>query len=379
MVASDYYSSLGVSRSASAEEIKKAYRRKARQLHPDQNKDNPSAESKFKEINEAYEVLKDPEKKNIYDQVGHHAFTSSGGGGQGFSQNSANFQSAFSDVFDDLFGDIMGSSRQRNQGRNRGADLRYNITLNLEDAYKGIRKRINIPTSVSCSSCNGYGTEGGAAPTTCPTCSGSGKVRTQQGFFTIERTCHTCGGQGEIIQNPCRACAGAGRVSKDQALDVDIPAGVTTGSRIRITGKGEAGMRGGSSGDLYVFVNVREHDVFHREGHNLACSVPVSMTLATLGGEVEVPLIGGGHKKLKVPEGSQSGKQFRLPGMGMPSLRNSRNKGDLFIKLFVEIPTRLTEDQKQLLRQFEESFSDNEPSMGGIGEKVKGFWGDWKK
>lgn len=378
MAVGDYYSSLGVSRNASADEIKKAYRRKARQLHPDQNKGNPNAEAEFKKVNEAYDVLKDPEKKNIYDQVGHQAFTSAGSGGQGFSQRGGQYGS-FSDVFEDLFGDFMGSATRDRGTNNRGADLRYDISLDLEDAYKGIRKRIKVPTSASCDSCNGLGTEGGTAPTTCPTCSGAGKIRAQQGFFTLERTCHTCGGQGKVIRDPCRTCGGSGRISKDQILDVDVPAGVSTGSRIRLSGKGEAGIRGGGAGDLYVFINVREHDIFAREGKNLACTIPVSMTTAALGGEVDVPMVGGEIKNLKIPPGSQSGKQFRLSGMGMPTLNGrSRHRGDLYVTLFVEIPTKLTEEQRQLLHKLDASFANSSSNGQGLGGKFKGFWEDLK-
>ena len=380
MAGGDYYSTLGVTRTASAEEIKKAYRRKARELHPDQNKDNPGAEAEFKQVNEAYDVLKDQEKKSLYDRLGHETFTSAGSGGQGFAQGAGQFSSAFSDVFEDLFGDIMGaSSRRGGRSHSRGSDLRYDLSLDLEDAHEGVRKRITVPTSAPCGACGGLGTEGGAAPMTCPTCSGAGKVRAQQGFFTIERTCHSCGGQGKVIRNPCRSCAGAGRVSRDQTLDVDIPAGVETGSRIRLSGKGEAGLRGGEAGDLYVFVNVREHDIFVRDGQSLACTVPVPMTMAALGGEVEIPTIDGGRTKFRIPAGSQSGKRFRMSGKGMPSVRGpARNKGDLYIKLFVETPVGLSDEQKSLLRKFEELSEGNESRGQGLGGKFKGFWEDLK-
>ncbi len=380
MAGGDHYSTLGVTRAASADEIKKAYRRKARELHPDQNKDNPEAEAEFKRVNEAYDVLKDQEKKNLYDRLGHAAFTSAGSGGQGFSQEAGQFSSAFSDVFEDLFGDIMGASGRRGgRPHSRGSDLRYNMTLDLEEAYEGARKRITVPTSVACGACGGQGTEGGAVPTSCPTCSGAGKVRVQQGFFTLERTCHTCGGQGQVIRNPCRSCAGAGRVNKDQILDVDIPPGVETGSRIRLSGKGEAGTRGGDAGDLYVFVNVREHDVFARDGQNLTCTIPVSMAVAALGGEIEIPTINGSRAKFKIPAGSQSGKRFRLSGKGMPSVRGPvRGKGDLFIKLFVETPVNLSDEQKTLLRKFEELSAGNDKPRQGLEGMFKGFWEDMK-
>lgn len=376
MAAGDYYSTLGVSRSASADEIKKAYRRKARSLHPDQNKDNPQAEAQFKKVNEAYDVLKDQEKKDLYDQVGHEGFNSAmSGGGHGFAQGASPFNSAFSDIFEDFFGNVS----RRNQGRAniRGSDLRYDISIDLQEAYTGVNKRIFVPTSVSCKACNGQGSEGGATPLTCPTCSGAGKVRSQQGFFTIERTCHTCNGQGQVIRNPCTSCAGAGRIQKEQALDVDIPAGVETGSRIRLRGKGEAGLRGGEYGDLYLFVDVREHDIFTRDGKSLGCTVSVSMAKAALGGEIEISAIDGKRSKFKIPPGSQSGKRFRMSGKGMPSVRGpSSIKGDLYITLFVETPTNLTDEQKKLLRQFAET--EELETNQGLGKKFKGFWGDLK-
>lgn len=376
MAAGDYYSTLGVSRSASADEIKKAYRRKARSLHPDQNKDNPQAEAQFKKVNEAYDVLKDQEKKALYDQVGHEGFNSAmSGGGQGFAQGASPFNSAFSDMFDDLFGNV--SRRNRGRTNTRGSDLRYDVSIDLQEAYTGVDKRIFVPTSVACEACNGQGSEGGAAPLTCPTCSGAGKVRSQQGFFTIERTCHTCNGQGQVIRNPCTSCAGAGRIQKEQTLDVTIPAGVETGSRIRLRGKGEAGLRGGGHGDLYLFVNVHEHDIFTRDGKNLGCTVSVSMAKAALGGEIEISTIDGKRSKFKIPPGSQSGKRFRMSGKGMPSVRGSSSiKGDLYITLFVETPTNLTSEQKKLMRQFAET--EELETDQGLGKKFKGFWEDLK-
>ncbi len=373
MAKDDYYDLLGVSRGASGDEIKKAYRRKARQLHPDQNKDNPDAEAGFKAVNEAYEVLKDPQKKEMYDRFGHQAFE--GGGGQG----GANFSSAFSDVFEDLFGDIMsGGRRQRDQGHaNRGADLRYDITLDLEEAYSGVRKRINVPSSVACGACDGRGTEGGAEPSTCPTCSGAGRVRAQQGFFTMERTCPTCNGVGQVIRNPCTSCAGAGRVRRDQNIDVDIPKGVETGSRIRLGGRGEAGLRGGHSGDLYIFVNVREHHRFKRNGNDLYYLAEISMPRAALGCTEQIPTIDGGVSKVQIPAGSQSGKRLRLAGKGMPSLQGrGRDFGNMYIELSVRTPTDLSGEQRRLLEKFVElSEDDREPSLG---DRVKGFWGTSK-
>lgn len=376
----DYYDVLGLARGASADEIKKAYRSKAKELHPDRNADNPNAEAQFKEANEAYEVLKDAEKKAAYDRFGHAAFEGGmgqGGGRQGYGANQGDFASAFSDVFDDLFGDFMGG-RGGGRGRAaRGSDLRYNLRVTLEEAYSGLQKTINVPTSVACSSCSGSGAEGGADPQTCPTCSGMGKVRAQQGFFTVERTCPTCGGLGQIIKNPCKVCAGEGRVQKERALSVNIPAGVETGTRIRLAGEGEAGMRGGPSGDLYIFLEVTKHDLFERENTNLFCRVPVSMTAAALGGDIEVPTIDGGRSRVKIPAGSQSGRQMRLRAKGMPALRGGP-AGDMFIELAVETPVNLTNRQKELLREFEDLSEDNNPAGKSFFSSVKDFWDSMK-
>lgn len=383
MAKRDYYETLGVTRGASAEEIKKAYRAKAKELHPDRNKDNPKAEAQFKEVNEAYDVLKDEQKKAAYDRFGHAAFDGGmgpgarPGGGGGFQQG--DFASAFSDVFEDLFGDFMGG-RQGGGGRQRatrGSDLRYNLRISLEEAFKGLQKTISVPTSVACTACHGTGAEGGAEPVTCPTCAGMGKVRAQQGFFTVERTCPTCGGSGQIVKNPCKACGGAGRTEKERVLNVNIPAGVETGTRIRLAGEGEAGLRGGPSGDLYIFIEVREHAIFQRDGVNLFCRVPVSMTTAALGGEVEVPTIDGGRSSVKIPTGSQTGKQMRLRGKGMPALRGG-GTGDMLIELAVETPVNLTSRQKELLREFERLSEDNNPEGSSFFSKVRNFWGGMK-
>lgn len=379
----DYYDVLGISKGASADEIKKAYRKKAKELHPDRNADNPEAEGQFKEANEAYEVLKDAEKKAAYDRYGHAAFEGGMGGGgprggQGFG--SGDFSSAFSDVFDDLFGDFMGGQRGGGGGGRRaarGSDLRYNLRVTLEEAYSGLQKTIKVPTAVGCNSCNGTGADGGAEPTTCPTCSGMGKVRAQQGFFTVERTCPTCSGMGQTIKNPCKSCGGAGRVEKERALSVNIPAGVETGTRIRLAGEGEAGMRGGPPGDLYIFVEVRQHELFEREGVNLFCRVPVSMTTAALGGSIEVPTIDGGRGRVQIPAGSQAGRQMRLRSKGMPALRGG-GVGDMFIELAVETPVNLSARQKELLREFEGLSEENNPESSSFFSSVKSFWDSMK-
>ena len=375
MAKRDYYEVLGVSKGASADEVKKAYRKCAKEFHPDRNKDNPDAESKFKEANEAYEVLKDADKKAAYDRYGHAAFEGGMGGGRGPQGGQGDFASAFSDVFEDLFGDFMGGGGGRSgQGRAaRGSDLRYNMRIKLEDAFAGDKKTITVPTSVACSSCSGSGAEGGAEPQTCPTCSGMGKVRAQQGFFTVERTCPTCSGMGQIIKNPCKSCGGAGREQKEKTLGVNVPAGVETGTRIRLAGEGEAGMRGGPTGDLYIFIEVEDHPLFQRDGVDLFCQVPVSMSTAAIGGDVEVPTIDGGRSRVKVPEGSQSGRQMRLRGKGMPALRGG-GTGDMFIELAVETPVNLTSKQKELLREFEKLSEENNPQLSNFFSKVKKFW-----
>jgi molecular chaperone DnaJ len=386
MAKRDFYDVLGVSRGASAEEIKKAYRQKAKELHPDRNKDTPDAEAQFKEVNEAYDALKDPERKAAYDRFGHAAFEGGmggmgGGGPRGGARayGGADFASAFSDVFDDLFGDFMrgGGGAGGRQRAARGSDLRYNLRVTLEEAYKGVQKTISVPTSVACSACSGTGAEGGAEPVSCPTCSGLGKVRAQQGFFTVERTCPTCGGAGQIVKNPCKTCHGAGRVEKERALSVNIPAGVETGTRIRLAGEGEAGLRGGPSGDLYIFIEVGEHPIFQRDGVNLFCRVPLTLSTAALGGEVEVPTIDGGRSRVKVPPGAQTGKQMRLRGKGMPALRGG-HPGDMFIELAVETPVNLTARQKELLREFDKIDADNNPESSSFFKKVKSFWDGMK-
>ncbi|SES09294.1 molecular chaperone DnaJ [Tranquillimonas rosea] len=384
MAKRDYYDILGVSKGADADEIKKAYRRKAKELHPDRNSDNPEAETQFKEANEAYEVLRDADKKAAYDRYGHAAFDGgmggmggARGGGRGAAYGGGDFASAFSDVFDDLFGDMMGGGRGRGQRATRGSDLRYDMRVTLEEAHQGLQKTINVPSAVTCDVCEGSGSEGGAEPQMCPTCSGMGKVRAQQGFFTVERTCPTCSGAGQIVKNPCGACSGSGRVTRDRALSVNIPPGVETGTRIRLGGEGEAGLRGGPAGDLYIFIEVAEHQLFQREAQHLHCRVPVSMIAASLGGDIEVPTIDGGRSRVKVPAGSQSGKQMRLRGKGMPQLRGG-GYGDMYIELAVETPVNLSSKQKDLLREFDRAGQDNSPETAGFFKKVKSFWDGMK-
>ena len=384
-----YYEVLGVSRGASADEIKKAYRTKAKELHPDRNPNDATAEVRFKEANEAYDCLKDEQKKSAYDRFGHAAFEGGGGGfggggfgGRGGAGPQGDFGSAFADVFEDLFGDMMGGRRAGGGGgrsrAQRGQDLRYNLRVTLEEAYVGVQKPITVNGSAACDECDGTGAEGATQPAACPTCAGMGKVRAQQGFFTVERACPTCGGAGQIIKNPCKVCHGAGRLERERTLSVNIPAGVETGTRIRLAGEGEAGLRGGPAGDLYIFVEVQEHSIFLRDGKMLACQVPVSMATAALGGEVEVPTIDGGRARVKVPAGSQTGRQMRLRGKGMPPLRHGAGAGgelgDMLIELTVETPVNLTARQRELLREFEEVKADNSPQSDGFFDKVRSFW-----
>ncbi|HLT76646.1 MAG TPA: molecular chaperone DnaJ [Ferrovibrio sp.] len=372
----DYYELLGVSRDATAEDLKKAYRKLAMQYHPDRNPGDKEAEQKFKEINEAYDVLKDDQKRAAYDQYGHAAFEGGRGGGAG-----AGFDfTSFSDIFDDLFGEFMGGRAGGGRSSaNRGSDLRYNLEITLEDCFKGKAAKIRVPTSVSCEACDGSGAEAGAQPIACPTCKGHGKIRAQQGFFTIERSCPTCGGMGRVIEKPCKVCGGAGRVHKEKTLAVDIPPGVDEGNRIRLAGEGEAGIRGGAPGDLYVFLTVKPHRLFRREGQHLHCRVPVSMITATLGGVIEVPTLDGGKARVTIPEGTQTGKQFRLRGKGMPSLQQSgfgAGYGDLYIQVMVETPVRLNKRQRELLEEFAQiENEESSPESSGFFAKVKEMLG----
>ena len=372
----DFYDVLGVARNANADEIKKAYRRKARDLHPDQNSSNPRAAEDFKAVNEAYDVLKDPSKKQMYDQFGHDGL-SAAGGASGF-QGREDFGSFFSDVFGDIFGEAMGGRGRSRSQAVRGSDLRFDLRLKLEEAFTGVDKTVSVESSATCKACNGMGTDGGVSPPQCPTCSGSGRVRAQQGFFTMERTCPTCQGGGRVVRDPCKSCAGAGRVREGRTVRVSVPPGVETGTRIRLSGRGDAGVRGGTSGDLYVFVEIEEHDIFARDETDIHCTVPVSMTAAALGGEVEVPTIGGERSKVRIPAGSQSRRRMRLAGKGMPRLRNASQRGDMYIELLVETPVNLSARQKELLREFDQHGRNNSPQEESFFGKVKRFLGDVK-
>jgi molecular chaperone DnaJ len=366
-----YYEVLGVARGAGEQDLKSAYRRLAKDCHPDANGGDKDAEKKFKELSEAYDVLKDPQKRAAYDHMGHAAFEGPGRG-HGFGPD---FASSMSDIFDDLFGEFMGGRRGRQRsGRERGADLRYNMEVALPEAYAGKTAQIRVPTSVTCTTCTGTGAKAGTRPSSCPTCGGHGKVRASQGFFTIERTCPGCHGRGEIINDPCGSCSGSGRVVNERTLSVNIPAGVEDGTKIRLAGEGEAGLRGGPAGDLYIFLSIKPHEFFQRDGADIFCRVPISMTTAALGGQVEVPAIDGEKTRVKVPEGSESGKQFRLKGKGMPVLR-SKVTGDMYIQVEVETPKNLSRKQRELLEAFErESNKETSPQSAGFLSWVKGFF-----
>ena len=378
MAKTDYYEMLGVDRGVDAADLKRAYRKMAMQYHPDRNPGDAEAEQKFKELSEAYDVLRDPEKRAAYDRFGHAAFEGGFGGGGG-AQSGADFAHSFSDIFDDLFGDFMGGGRGRRGGPARGDDLRYNLEITLDDAFIGKQVQITVPTTVACTTCTGSGAKPGTSPTPCTTCQGAGRVRMQQGFFMIERTCPQCGGQGQVISDPCTDCSGRGVVHEDKTLSVNIPAGVEDGTRIRLSGEGAAGAQGGPPGDLYIFLSLAPHPIFDRDGRDLYCRVPIPMTAAALGGNVEVPTIDGGRAKVNIPAGTQNGRQFRLKGKGMPQLRGGVF-GDLYIQTQVEVPVNLTKRQKELLKEFEDagdkgSHSNNPESEGFLG-KVKEFWSD---
>jgi molecular chaperone DnaJ len=360
-----YYNVLEVERGANDAELKSAFRKLAMKWHPDRNPGDASCEQHFKEINEAYEILKDPDKRAAYDRFGHAAFEQ----GMGGSDFPPGFGSAFADIFEGIFG--MGGVRGRGTRAERGADLRYNMEISLEEAYAGKTAQVRIPTTVSCEACSGSGAKAGTRPKACPHCGGTGRIRHAQGFFTLERTCTGCQGRGQVIDSPCPTCSGSGRVTRERTLSVNIPPGVEDGTRIRLQGEGEAGVRGGPSGDLYIFLSLATHPFFTRDGADLHCRVPISMVQAALGGEFEVPTIDGGKTRVKVPEGSQSGRRFRLHGKGMPVLR-SRQTGDMYVQVLVETPQKLTKRQRELLAEFEKlSSKETHPESAGFFGKVR--------
>lgn len=385
----DYYEILGQRKGANAEELKKSYRKLAMQYHPDRNPGDKEAEQKFKEISEAYDILKDDQKRAAYDRYGHAAFDfggSAAGGGRGGAAGGFDFSGGFSDIFEDLFGEFMGGNAggaggrgARQQQVNRGNDLRYNLEVSLEEAFKGEQKTIRVNAASTCDSCKGGGSADGAAPEACSYCQGSGKVRMQQGFFTIERTCTQCSGVGTVIKNPCKSCKGTGRLRKERTLNVNIPSGVDEGTRIRLTGEGESGVRGGPPGDLYIFVSVKQHMFFQREGQDIHCKVPVKMTTAALGGSIEVPTIDGTRAKLVIPSGAQTGNQFRLRGKGMTNVRSKGTRGDMYVQAVVETPVSLTKHQRELLQRFdEEAKAGSSPESESFFKKAKEMWGDLK-
>jgi len=375
MAKEDFYHILEIPQNSSADEIKKAYRKKAMQYHPDRNQGDDAAEQKFKEINEAYDVLKDDQKRAAYDQFGHSAFDGSGGGG-GFGGG------GFADIFDEMFGDFTGRARSGG-GPARGSDLRYNFEITLDDAHRGKETRIRVPTSVGCDTCGATGAKRGTQPTTCPTCQGTGKVRANQGFFTIERTCPTCHGEGRVIASPCDDCGGSGTVRREKTLEVTIPAGVEDGMRIRLSGEGEAGGRGAPSGDLYIFISIATHPLFLRNEADILCTVPIPMTTAALGGSVEVPSIDGSRAKVTIPVGAQSGHRLRLRSKGMSGL-HGKGRGDMYIDLKVETPVNLTKEQKEKLNELQAMLKSQDeggrkstsPESEGFFQKAKELWDD---
>ena len=365
----DYYETLGVSRGVDDKALKAAFRKKAMQYHPDRNPGDAEAERRFKELGEAYEVLKDPQKRAAYDRYGHAAFENGMGGGAGFGGAS------MSDIFEDIFGEMMGGARARSGSmRTRGSDLRYNMEISLEEAFEGKTAEIEIPTAVTCGTCDGSGAKPGSSPSRCGTCGGNGRVRAAQGFFSIERTCPACGGRGEVITDPCRDCSGSGKTVEEKSLSINVPAGIEDGTRIRLAGEGEAGARGGPPGDLYIFMSVKPHEFFQRDGADIFCRVPVSMTTAALGGQFEVGTVDGQKTRVKVPPGTQSGKQFRLRSKGMPVMRSAQH-GDMYIQVAVETPQKLTTRQRELLEEFErEAVAENSPESHGFFGRMKTFF-----
>ena len=381
MAKDDYYKTLGVERDASADVLKKSYRKMAMKYHPDRNPDNAKAEKKFKELSEAYGVLKDDQKRAAYDRFGHEAFEQAGAGaGPGGGGFGGGFASGVADIFDEMFGDISGGRRGGGASSGQGSDLRFNMEISLEDAFQGSKKDIRVPTAVACGECKGTGGAGGAAPVTCSTCQGHGRVRSQSGFFTVERSCPACGGRGEMIKTPCGTCGGAGRVHKEKQLSVSIPQGVEDGTRIRLSGEGESGLRGAPPGDLYIFLSLKPHRLFQRDGADIYCRVPIAMTTAVLGGALEIPTIEGKLARVSIPAGTPTGHQFRLKNKGMSILR-SKARGDMFVQALVETPVNLTERQKELLKEFEgESDAQTlSPQAHGFFDKVKELWEDLKE
>jgi molecular chaperone DnaJ len=381
----DYYDLLGVKRDASADEIKKSYRKLAMKYHPDRNQGDKEAERKFKEINEAYEILKDDQKRAAYDRLGHAAFDPSSGEGYGWpgggrAPHPEDFDD-LSSIFGGIFNDFMGAGQRARPSAaevNRGSDLRYNLTISLEEAYHGGKHQIQFRTQIVCDVCKGTGSKSGKS-TKCKTCFGSGRERMQQGFFMIERTCSTCSGTGEMVADPCAKCRGNGSIEEQRSLNVNIPAGIEEGTRMRIAGEGEAGKRGAKPGDLYIFISVKSHKLFTRDGDNLHCTIPVKMTTATFGGSIEVPALDGSKVKLTIPEGTQHGTQFRLKGKGMPIMKSGRF-GDLIVHAKIEIPVHLTQKQKDILKSFDEECGDKcNPESQSFFSKVKGFFDDLKK
>jgi molecular chaperone DnaJ len=368
----DYYETLGLDRGADAATIKGAYRKLAMKFHPDQNPGNAAAEERFKEINEAYAVLSDPEKRAAYDRYGKAAFEGAGGPfGAGGFQDVADI---FSDVFGEAFGDLFAGRGGRRNGPERGADLRYDIEITLDQAFTGVEREIVAPREMTCEPCQGAGAEPGSAPETCATCGGAGQVRASQGMFRVVRTCPACGGRGAIVRNPCKACGGRGRIKKDRTLSVKIPSGVEDGTRIRLSGEGDLGGRGGPPGDLYLFLSVKPHQFFERDGSDLYCRAPVPMAVAALGGDLDVPTIDGGISRVHIPPGAQTGRRFRMKSQGMTRIQ-SRDRGDLHIEIFVETPMNLSAKQKKLLEEFAAACGDGaHPQSDGFFTSVKRFF-----
>ena len=372
MAKRDYYEVLGVNKSASADQIKSAYRKLAVKFHPDKNKDDKGAEEKFKEASEAYHVLSNSERKQNYDNFGHAAFENGGGGRGGFGN--FDFSNHFSDIFEDFFGEGFSGGRRSRRTNNRGSDLRYDLSITLEEAFSGKKQDIKFSTSEKCDTCSGSGSKPGYRAGVCSMCGGHGQVRSSQGFFTVQQTCPQCAGAGEEITHPCSSCSGQGKKQASKKLSVTIPKGVDDGTRIRLSGKGEAGSRGAGNGDLYLFINVHSHDLFKRSDENLFFECPVSIADAALGTSIEIPTIDGGKAKIKIPAGTQSGKQFRLRGKGMPYMRGN-DFGDLYVQVNTEVPISLNKEQKELLEKFREIENEkSNPSIKKFFQKAKSFW-----